>query len=306
VSRFLIDLAPVFLAIMVGWAARFWGVVPEGAWAGVNRLVYMVLSPVFIFTEIMRADLALEDASFVAAGLGGFALMGLVGFVLLPIAKGDQSAFASAHQGVVRWNTFLILAASMAMLGPPGSALVALVMGPAIPVVNIITVSVHARFGHGQNPSLGGIARSLAANPLIIACLLGLAINLSGFDPPKPAMDLASLIGRGALGVSLMCVGAALNLATIAARPTLMTSAVLLKLVAAPLLFVALGKLAGLDGLHLQVLALCGAAPAPPAAYILTREMGGDPRFMAGQITATTIFSALSIPLAFAFAHAVS
>jgi predicted permease len=306
VSHFLVDLAPVFMAIMAGWAARFWGVVPEGAWVGVNRLVYTVLSPVFIFSEIVRADLALEDASFVAAGLSGFALMGIVGFVLLPIAKGDQSAFASAHQGVVRWNTFLILAASLAMLGPPGSALVALVMGPAIPVVNIITVSAHARFGHGQNPSLAGIARSLATNPVIIACLLGLAINLSGFDPPKPVMDLASLVGRGALGVSLMCVGAALNLAAIAARPTLMMSAVLLKLVAAPLLFVALGKLAGLDGLHLQILAICGAAPAPPAAYILTREMGGDPRFMAGQITATTLLSALAIPLAFAFAQAVS
>jgi hypothetical protein len=33
--------------------------------------------------------------------------------------------------------------------------------------------------------------------------------------------------------------------------------------------------------------------------------MGGDPRFMAGQITATTLFSTLSIPLALAFAQGV-
>jgi malonate transporter and related proteins len=183
-------------------------------------------------------------------------------------------------------------------MGSPASALVALVMGPTIPVVNIITVSVHARWGENQNPSLRGVMRSLALNPLIIACLLGLAINLSDIQLPAVAMDLLSLVGRGALGVSLMCVGAGLNLSAIAARPVLMLAAVALKLIAAPLVFIGMGKLAGVDGFHLAVLAMCGAAPSPPAAYILTREMGGDPRFMAGHITATTLLSAIAIPAA--------
>jgi malonate transporter and related proteins len=289
-------LAPVFLAILVGWAARASRVVPEAAWAGVNRLVYMILSPTFIFTEILRASLSLEDISFVAAGVAGFAVMAAIGFLLLPIAKGDRSAFASAHQGVVRWNTFVVLAAALALLGPPGSALVALLMGPAIPVVNIVTVAVHARWGEGQNPSLSGIMRSLATNPLIISCVIGITILAVGWKLPQAPMDLLNLIGRGALGVSLMCVGAGLNFASIAARPALMTSAVAIKLLAAPLVFVLLGKLAGLDAFHLSVLAMCGAAPSPPAAYILTREMGGDPRFMAGHITATTLLSAAAIP----------
>jgi malonate transporter len=294
----LLALAPVFLAILVGWAASASKVVPEPAWGGVNRLVYMVLSPVFIFTEILRADLAFEDVSFVAAGTAAFAVMGVLGFALLPLAKGDRSAFASAHQGVVRWNTFVILAASLSMMGSPASALVALVMGPAIPVVNVITVSVHARWGENQNPSLRGVIRSLALNPLIIACLLGLAVNLSGVQLPQPIVDLLSLVGRGALGVSLMCVGAGLNLHAIAAKPALMIGAVAMKLAIAPLVFIGMGKLAGVDSFHLAVLAMCGAAPSPPAAYILTREMGGDPRFMAGHITATTLLSAAAIPAA--------
>lgn len=299
-------LAPVFLTIMAGWAVRATGMVPEAAWGGVTRLAYMVLSPVFIFTEILRADLTFAELSFVAAGLGAFAVIGLMAFLLLPIAGKDRASFASAHQGVVRWNTFVVLAASLALMGEEASALIVLLMGPAIPVVNIITVSVHARWGEGQNPSLNGILRSLAMNPLIIACVLGLAINFANLDIGQAPTDTLTLIGRGALGVTLLCVGAGLDLKAIAARPSLMTAAVFLKLVGCPLVFIALGRMAGLEGMHLACLAMCGAAPSPPAAYVLTREMGGNPRFMAGHITATTLLSMLAIPLAVALAAAIA
>ena len=300
-TQIAVALAPVFLAILAGWGARISRVVPEAAWVGVNRLAYMILAPVFMFTEIVRADLSFEDLSFAIAGVASFAAMGVLGFALWPVA-GSGPTFASAHQGVVRWNTFVILAASAAVLGPEGAALVALLMGPGIPVVNVITVSVHSRFGEGQNASVRGVLRSLAVNPLLIACLLGLVINLLGLDLPGPAMDFLTIIGRGALGVTLMCVGAGLDLRSITARPTLMAVAVAMKLLIAPLVFIGIGLAMGLHGLPLAVLAIAGAAPSPPAAYILTREMGGDPRFMAGHITATTLLSAVAIPVSLWFA----
>ncbi len=296
-TALFLALAPVFLAILTGWGARLSKVVPESAWSGVNRLAYMILAPVFMFTEIVRADLSFEDVSFALAGVASFLAMGILGFVLFPIARSGPT-FASAHQGVIRWNTFVILAAALAAFGPEGSALVALLMGPGIPVVNVMTVTVHSRWGEGQNPSLRGVARSLITNPLLVACVLGLAINLSGLELPQSVMDLLLIIGRGALGVTLMCVGAGLDLKAISAKPGLMAAGVAMKLLVAPLVFIGIGLSLGLQGMHLAVLAICGAAPSPPAAYILTREMGGDPRFMAGHITATTLLSAIAIPVA--------
>jgi hypothetical protein len=296
-TALFVALAPVFLAILGGWGARLSKVVPQSAWPGINRLAYMVLAPVFMFGEIVRADFSFEDVSFVVAGVSSFVAMGVLGFALMPVARSGPT-FASAHQGALRWNTFVMLAAAAATFGPEGSALIALLMGPGIPVVNVMTVSVHSRWGEGQNPSLRGVARSLITNPLLVACVLGLAVNLSGLRLPQAVMDLMAIIGRGALGVTLMCVGAGLDLKAISARPALMAAGVAMKLLVAPLVFIGIGLALGLQGLHLAILAICGAAPSPPAAYILTREMGGDPRFMAGHITATTLLSALASPAA--------
>lgn len=304
-TNLLAMLAPVFLAIFAGWLIRATGMVSEAAWSGVSRLAYMVLSPVFIFTEVLKADLPFDLFAYVAAGCAAFAVMGGLAFIMLPIAGKDRAAFASAQQGVTRWNTMVVLAAALALMGDKASALVALLMGPAIPVVNIITVAVHARWGEGQNPSLKGVMRSIALNPLIIVCVLGLAINAAHIQLGQVATDTLSIIGRGALGVTLLCVGAGLDLKAIGDKPALMTVAVALKMVAGPLVFIGLGMLAGLHGLPLACLALCGAAPSPPAAYVLTREMGGDPRFMAGHITATNILAALAFPLAVMLAQAI-
>lgn len=295
-TQLALALAPVFIAILTGWGARFTNIVPAVAWGGVNRLAYMILAPVFMFTEIVRADLSFEDVSFAIAGVLSFLTMGVIGFSLLLVARGPT--FASAHQGAIRWNTFVILAAAASTFGPEGSALVALLMGPGIPIVNVMTVAVHSRWGEGQNPSLRGVLRSLITNPLLVACLLGLAINLSGFELPPSVIEMLTIIGRGALGVTLMCVGAGMDLKAISAKPGLMAIAVVVKLLIAPLVFVGIGLALGLSGTHLAVLAICGAAPSPPAAYILTREMGGNPQFMAGHITATTLLSALAIPSA--------
>ncbi len=138
---------------------------------------------------------------------------------------------------------------------------------------------------------------------MIIACSAGLIVNFAGLAPVGFIGDFLDIIGRGALGIALMCVGAGLNLTAISAKPGLMAASLAMKLVAGPAIFLGLGLAFGLTGVHLACMAIVGASPSPPAAYVLTREMGGDPRFMAGHITASTILSALAIPAALAIAN---
>lgn len=291
-------LAPVFIVILLGWGLRFVKLMPEASWSGIIRLSYFVLAPTYTFTEVAQANLSLANLTFVLTCIASFIVVGTLALGLLPLARGQGPSFASAHQGALRWNAFVVLAISAALLGTEGSGLIALMMGPTIPIVNLFTVLIHARHGMGQNPSPKGILVSLITNPMIIACVLGLAVNLSALPLEGLPADLLSIIGRGALGITLMCVGAGLNLSAIAAKPGLLTASLVLKLLVAPLAFISLGILTDASPVQLACLAIIGAAPSPPAAYTLSREMGGDARLMAGHVTSSTLLSALAIPLA--------
>ncbi|HBU61873.1 MAG TPA: AEC family transporter, partial [Oceanicaulis sp.] len=80
------------------------------------------------------------------------------------------------------------------------------------------------------------------------------------------------------------------------ARPKLLMLSVSLKLIIAPLVFIVLGRLFGVEGVALALLAAIGSTPGAAAAYVLAAELGGDARLMAGHVTATTLLAFLAMP----------
>ncbi len=73
-----------------------------------------------------------------------------------------------------------------------------------------------------------------------------------------------------------------------------------LKLVAMPVLTVALAVWFGVTGSNLAIVAACAAVPTSPSAYVLARQMGGDAPLLAQIITLQTILAAVTMPLVIA------
>ena len=69
------------------------------------------------------------------------------------------------------------------------------------------------------------------------------------------------------------------------------------KLLALPLVALAVARLLGLASLESRMLLLFAALPTASAAYVLAMRMGGDGRMVAVLISLGTLFSALTIPL---------
>ena len=97
------ELSPVFILIVVGWAARASDVASPEALGHVNRFGYFVLYPAFLFTLSSQATVAGREAlPFVGGLLAGFAVMVLLALAmrfLLP--KGGRTR---VHQRVSRFG----------------------------------------------------------------------------------------------------------------------------------------------------------------------------------------------------------
>ncbi|UCV15368.1 AEC family transporter [Quatrionicoccus australiensis] len=285
-------LLPDFSLILLGAAIRRWMHLGDHFWNGVEKLVYFILFPALLINAIIKTRLDLGAAlpllatAFIA--MAGAMLLGLLPklFSRLP-----PLTFASLFQCGYRFNSYIALAVAGMLFGSPGIATMGLIVGTAVPVVNLVSVWMLAR--HGES----GLWREVARNPLIWGTFAGFLLNLAGFVPPAPVQAFLGRLADASIALGLIAVGAALRLESSPGVRGFSLWLLAVKLLALPLIAVFVGQYFGLAGLNYQVVVLFAALPTASSAYILAMRMGGDGKSVAWLISATTLGSMLTLPL---------
>lgn len=296
-------LVPTFILITLGYVVRAARIATAEQFGMVNRFGYFVLYPAFLFTLVSGANFAGEDAlPFLGGLLGGFLALVLVALALRFVFRGDGPAYTSVFQGSVRWNGFALLAAATALFGPEGQQLIGLAFGPLVLTLNIICVIVLARWGASKATSMRAVLDQIIANPLILGCAAGIVTNLMGLRDLGYVSDALHLIGQAAMPIALMCVGAGLDFGALRASLPKVATASVMRLLLAPTLVWGACMLTGATPLATAVAVGIGSTPTAAAGYTLAREMGGDAQLMAAIITATTLLSFITMPIAISLA----
>ncbi len=285
-------LFPDFLLIAAGAWLRRWPALAPAFWSGLERLIYFVLFPALLFRSLAAAPLGASGAwtlagVALAATLAGIALAAAA----IPLFRLPQPTFAASFQCAFRFNTYVVLAVASRMGGSEALGLAALLVGVLVPVVNVAAV---AALAHGRATHVG---RELVRNPLLLACVAGLAANAIGLRAPEWIDSVIEALGHAALPLGLIAVGAALRLA----RGNLPYPALAwfhaIKLLAMPALAWALARYAALSPQQTAVAVLMTAVPTAPSAYILASQMHGDGRAAAWLISSGTLLAAVTLPL---------
>lgn len=295
----LLSILPVFLLILVGQVMKRANFPGDAFWPLADRVTYYLLFPALLIQSLSRADLGgLDPKGLFGSILCAIFLNAVLAYGLRPLLKLEGPAFTSLFQGSVRFNTFVGFGAVAALAGQPGITLYAVAISLAIPTINVLCVGTLLRYGsHGRGSSVADQFIALAKNPLIVACLIGIALNQLGLRLPPGIDPVFKMLGDMAAPMGLLTVGAALE--PDAARQGGMTVAVtvLLKLVVYPLSMLGLAWAWGLGHLETQVLVLWAMLPTASASYILARQMGGDAPLMAAIVTASTMAAFVTMPV---------
>jgi hypothetical protein len=300
-------LAPVALLIGLGYALRATGFLPEASWSPVDRLIYYVLFPALLVRELAGADLHGLPVLRVAVVLLATQLaMALLAAWTRRRLRLDGPAYTSILQCVVRWNTYIALALAPAVLSAEGVPLVALAVAVMVPAANVMSVAALARHGRAGRAGPAAFARAVATNPLILACLLGIALNLAEVNLPALVREPLAILGRATLALGLLAVGAGLRPALMADRGGLVALTTAGHLLLKPAIGTALALGAGLAGTPVEVVALACAVPTATSSYILARLLGGDAVLMAALVTTTTVAALATLPAVMALARVLA
>jgi len=291
-------LGPLFLLILLG-AALGWTRFPGGDfWPRLERFIYYLLFPAMLVATLATADVSQVPVFRLGVTLlGTMLLLGLGLWLAKDRLRLSPPAFTSAFQGVVRFNTYVGVAGATALHGAAGTTVAAVAVALMVPTANILCVLAFIASGTLGSSSLRQSAMALLRNPLILACLLGIGLNLGGIGLPGWSADAIGLLGNAALPLGLVAVGVALRPQALwhSGKAFWLSSA--LKLIVTPLIVVALAWIVGLHGVDRDIALLFAALPTATSAYILARQLGGDAELMAAVITGQTLLAMATLPL---------
>ncbi len=262
---------------------------------------FWVLYPVLLFNTVYKADFgSIQLDSVVVALLAAVAAMGLLLAILWPYSRKfgliEHSQYSSVFQTSIRWNGFMAFAIAEKVFPPQGVSLVALMMAAIIIPINLQSIYVLARFAD-RDANWVAVCKKIATNPLILATLFAILLRFSPIPLYAPVGIALDLVGRAALGMGLIAIGAGLRPEDLFSPTPAVVIPVVLKLIIFPIMLISLALGMGVNGQVVQYLALCAAVPTAMNGYLLARQMGGDAELYAAVTTLQTMVSFLTIPL---------
>lgn len=296
------SIFPVFALVVLGFTLRKRNFVPAEHWRAIDELCFWLFFPALLISTLSGADLSsIELGAFSLTLLFTMASMACITLSLWPVLKkhwGTSGAqFSTIYQTTTRWHGFIALAIVFKMFGTEGATLIALAFAVMIPILQVTNVLVLAIFSSTQKLSVSNIVKTLLTNPIIWGVLVGIAINLNDINLWPPFVTILDLLGRAALGASLLALGAGLSLRAALKPSRELVVGLLGKLIVTPLLMMGWAIGFGVSGLSLSVLIICAAVPTAVNGYMMAKKMGGDAELYAATSSTQTALSFLTIPL---------
>ncbi len=293
-------IAPIFLVILIGYILFRTAVVGEQVWSAIEHICFYLLLPFLIIRTLSRANLGdvplLDFMTVLVVAIFGMSILLILAYSLVRGRYPTSGpSFTSLFQGATRFHGFVALAIIGPLYGDSGVALAALALAVMVPLLNIMSVIILSVYGNSeQTANIRQVMLRIVKNPLIVACILGLAFNWTGV--PDIVFDTIVIIGNGGLGLALLAVGAGMRLDQAAQDKLLVFIGVFVRLVGMPLIVIAMAWLVGLEGIPRTIAIIAGAVPTAASSYVMARKMGGNAELMSNIVTFQIIASFVTLP----------
>ena len=300
-DSFLIALnavMPTFLLLAFGYFLRNAGFVDGSYLKQTNALTFKFFLPVLLFNNIYKTKIAetFNGVMFLFAVVSLLVLFGVLCAVVPRLVREPRQR-GVIIQGLFRSN-YVIFGVSLVtnVFGAEHAAAASMLSAILVPMYNVLAVVALAFFTSGERVPLRPALLSIVKNPLIIAGLLGVLASLVGLRFPTFLETAVNDVAKLATPLALIVLGGDFSFKSARGNIRLAMTAIVVKLVVIPLIFIPLAVWAGIRGANLLALALAWETPVAVSSYIMAQQAGGDDQ-LAGQLV--VLSSVCCIPTVF-------
>lgn len=306
-------ILPIILPILLGYGLKRLHFFSDTFLTEANKLVFKVLIPILLFSNLYLADLTQINWAFVGYAALAIIVLFLIGMIVV-IFIPNRKQKGVVLQAAFRSNYAIIgIPLATALGGAVAGAEASVVAAVSVPLFNILAVVALSIYDHeeGQKISVKNILFKIVTNPLILGVFCGLVVcgitmginSVSGNDVAgflneylKFIPDTISTLGKMATPLALIVLGGRFEFKAVKALWRQITVAVALRLVIAPTLFLIIAYFLGFKGsTQFAILIALFASPIAVSSAPMAAQMGQDEE-LAGQIVVwTSALSAFSL-----------
>lgn len=289
-------LLPIFLLILLGYFFKKIKFPDESFWKHLDKFNYFVLFPALLFYKLSTADIKnIVSYDFIITTVIVLVVVSLLVIAINKVLKFENSSFTSIYQGAIRFNVYVFLSLTDALLSAEGFVMGLLLMTFVIPFINVLCISIFTTYVPKAKITVISFIKSIITNPLIVACLFGGVFSIFGLSFPIFIDNSLSILTSAALPLGLLSVGVGLHLSSIKETKMAVVVATVGKLLVFPAVMYLVCLIFGIENETMILLILFAAMPTASSAYVLARELGGDLKLISSIISIQVIVSIFTI-----------
>lgn len=292
-------IIPIFVLIIIGWAAKEKGFMPSEFLGPANRLVYYLAIPALVFRSISKTSLHAQFNPYVLAGTL-FAILSVffIAWGAGMIFRISRARLGTFIQSSLHGNLgYIAFAVAYYFLGNEGLVRASIIAGFAMILQNFLAV-IALQVYSDSSPSSGNIFKIIMAilgNPIIISAIAGILFSIIPIPIPLVIDRSLDILSSLALPLALLVIGASLSFELMRSRFASIFSVGILKLLLLPALGFALFRIFNLTPQDYLPGLIILASPTATVTFVMAKEMNGDADFAVAAISTSTVLSAVTL-----------
>lgn len=289
-------VSPVFLLMVVGYAARRIKVIELKDVPKFNTVAFKVFMPIMNFYNIYTSDIssAVQTDLIAFTVLSIFVVYGLC-FLFSALYVKERNQIGVVIQGIYRSNFVVVgMPIAMSLSGSTDVGVVAVLTAIVIPIFNVLAVITLEGF-NGKKINFSGLILRIIKNPLIIGSLSGIFVTALGIQLPGMVEKTMEKIARAASPITLFSLGAFFQPEKIKEKIKLVLVTCAGRLIFVPGIVLTVAALLGFRGIEFATLMGVFASSTATNSFTMAQQMGGDADLASGIVMTTNLLCSFTI-----------
>lgn len=284
------NVLPIFLAAGAGYLVSKYAQISPRA---ISQLAFNIFIPCLLFKLLTTSDLSNDNIlRMVGFTVTSVFFIGLVVLVITKVIRAEKSMTAALLLAIMFANSGNYgLSLNQFAFGELALAYASLYFATSIILINTLGILI----ANLSTSNLSKAAINLLKTPAIYAVLAALYYNYSGWELPAPLSRTILLLSDAAVPLMIVLMGIQLQQSRWSGQGKILSLAVAMRLVAAPLLAYLIALLFKLEGAALQAGITESALPTAVMITVLATEYKVQPTFVTMAVVVSTLLSPLTI-----------